>query len=1406
MDYGLRYFISKDNSDWLELSDIINSKNTTVQKSLCTNGFKSAVDTATFTLKGNTGNAGQVIREEAYGMLMDSLEGSTTVYVKIERNEELFFQGIIDLSSFSVASTKVEGDITLSCRDLSALHLDDVVDKHLFYENKSISQIVIELLGEAGYSGGRNQMMASDDVTIPAFVVDADENTDTYRDIIDTLLFEAGGYVLKMDRDGIFDILIIQSTAPEKQPEGIDYAISSGLSSKASMLDNDGLDVEWATLDETDSSQSVYVDSSISRSVDENNNIIGLEVSADGYFPEDGDITASYQEFDAKLLDREYNTGVSRKENKDITIICVRDVTAEIIAADVNGNTVDNDEAWDYPILPSLGMEKNPTIWPLKAWYLLRNKYGSKLNLQHFTLHGRVLYRNKVYHSIVPAAAKKPEEYTSTYIFTKEHAERFAKFYWHFKKYSRVVHTWVEYEYSAREEGDLVTINHKGTSAGQPSIIVQRNISFEDGKAKTSYTALSIGSYDEYEIKNWGSSPNYNVDKPADPLVPRRQYAIFSSPNVSDIFTTAIIYTDAKGSSWFLVDDAALISEALSDADWSPDYPTVVPEGQYLYCREWNYEMGQWDYYRLTGSEGAPVRDFTVTSSPVTYFNSKRRKGPFVITIEVSTSNLSETAQIDYSLKTSGVSLSNNAITIPEGVYPASISVEVIVTDLDTKYGPVTKTLLIKGQDAEDSRPIYLGAYSSDPSPDAFSYNLVEGDYYWNTESLLAMRYSINNEGEFYWRAAENGDPNFSAIMSTVTADAFSNIEPGSVTLSQFGYFENIIAEYIKADMIEAMTITLRGGGSVKSEGYNKGDIDLATAKTGFYFDCFGYAEFQNLKTRGLKATDAEVTGLTAVNAMITGLKAVDAEISGELNSKNLSTMDILEISVSDVKEEDKSAYSIATSLKSAGDMNVIQSYPNKYSYFEDGGCLPLFDSDGDLEYLIFYGTNGGYTKMKYDKATGTATALSETYQSPDTDLKQQDILDAKPGPARNFFYFITNARFVFLFRNDGFDTGFSPAIDFGYKINIESQGALKCAAEENGILYLISPGELFKITPHGDGQGGYGLNNDCLQKVTLPSELGNARFIFCCDGDIIVFATSSSGNYEYVIYDTNLSLVGEKKSIEIDDGSRLCMHDSYLVSLEDTIGTRAVKKYQYVQLSKSFTLVASDTVGDSNYIGILAPGIYMPQGYYSGGVFWFPPGIVENSIFPAHAPVNGLSFKNGECIYYSGFKNDSGDYTFKYDHCSYFYDNKLFLLISKLDSTLVMGYCNMENTAGLCDQFTNLKDMLTDPSKYKYPALNYGADVTGKFYIADEEEKSLSFMMISRDTIILEDSSGERYEYSSSNPPLGELRIDDLVIGTTHAIRTSSIMPDSQDVNIGAEGNRFNQIFANQVWGAVFN
>lgn len=852
MDIGLRYYLSKDNAVWLDVSELINSNDTSITYSLCTNSFKSAIDTATFTL---IGNINQSLRNDAVNYIMGAIENSSVIHAKIEQNGTAIFTGMVDLSSFLIRSAKIEGDFSITLRDVSALYLDDVISKYLFYENYKISEIAKALLNEAGYTVGEIEIEESDDLAIPAFVIDADDNSDTYRDILDSLLFEAGGYVVKANELGLIDIKKIPSSSPSIEPEGISYAISDTLRSSASILDNDGLEVEWSTLAETDEEQSVYVDSSISRSVDEEGNVVGLTIEPEGYFPEDGDITATYQKYDEDLLDREYNTARSRLQNKDLSIICVRDVSAEIICTDENGNPVSSENAWDYPILSSLGMTANPTLYPLKAWYLLRNKYPYNLNLTHFVLHGRVLYRNKVLHTLTPTSCTSPEKYTSEYIFTQEHAEKFAQFYWHFKKYSRIVHIWTEYDYSNRKEGDVVNIAHTGTDIGQPAVIVQKKISFVGSVTKTNFTAVSVGEYNQYPVRNWTESGNNLQHEAVQPLRPRKQWSISSSPDLSGIFNSALIFSDESKTSWFIHDDIGVITSAISESDWLDTCPSNVPDDMYLFCREWNYTTGQWDYYRVTGAPATPARDFSVSFNPSNYYNSKRKKQAFTISVDVTTINLSDMAQIDFSLKTLGVSMEGGIITIPVGVYPESISLDVTVTDLDCGYGPVTKNFSIQGQSAEDGKPMYLGKFATDPDQAAFSYAFIEGDFYWNTETLLAMRYSLNDNDEFYWRMAEQTDSNWSEIMGSISADAFSSIEPGTVTMSQFGYFQNILAQFISADMIEAFEIELKNGGTIRSKGYNKGDIDLASTKTGFLINDLGYSEFQNTRIRNLEAT-----------------------------------------------------------------------------------------------------------------------------------------------------------------------------------------------------------------------------------------------------------------------------------------------------------------------------------------------------------------------------------------------------------------------------------------------------------------------------------------------------------------------------------------------------------------------
>lgn len=516
METGLKYEMKQDNGEWLDVSPLVDSRNTSIERNICTTEFKSAIDSASFTLKAPPLFLG--IRSKVVDMIMSALSTiDSHIYVKIshaDKNE--LFVGVLSLDDISLTTKRLPENLSISCRDLSTVSLDEVPSRFIVLENKKVSEIIRILVAEAGYLIGSINIEEKDDVVLRAFVASPEES-ETYRDYIDTLLFEMGGYVLDCDNTGLMNVIRIPFNIDTSDARKIDnYMVDKGVESSTTTLEYDGIRLQWSTLSETakEDPQVVYTDN-IKRNVESDGTYTGFIIEPQAFWPEDGNMTASYQEYKAEFLDREYNTHQTKNHNRDLSLLLVQNVRASINAWDENGHQLDPSVAFDYPIVPELEMPSNPTFYPTKAWYLLRNKTEKNVNLTSFSLSGDCVYRNRINMLQLPAVSRKAEDYESIYIYTEERAKNFANFLFNMRQNSRTIHKWNEL--GSVNLGEIVKIAHKKTEIGQAAFIVQTKISFIGPLLKTSCIGVSIGKYNEYPFSRWGdengitNSPVYNI-------------------------------------------------------------------------------------------------------------------------------------------------------------------------------------------------------------------------------------------------------------------------------------------------------------------------------------------------------------------------------------------------------------------------------------------------------------------------------------------------------------------------------------------------------------------------------------------------------------------------------------------------------------------------------------------------------------------------------------------------------------------------------------------------------------------------------------------------------------------------------------------------------------------------------
>ena len=629
--YSLVYRYSKDNgATWTDISEAVDSRETKITQSLCTNNFTSAKDSVTFTLPATN----LAVKNQLVADLLGNDDLLFEIYIpspsqvlwdakdvewngdKVQwKGRNIGFTGYIDRSSVNLKSYPLPTALTLTAYDVSFLMLDEKVDQHVLLENKTVTEIVHTLLGMAGYSYDSSAIASGEEVTLEAFVIDKDK-AKTYRQYIDTLLFEVGGYVLDFMPNGVARIFRLPWDDAAPAVRSIDNPMGdNGISIKSAWMQNDGVRLTWSTLSWSGADQVLWRDS-IQRQVDSSGLLTGETIHNGRYWPDGGEITPAYMNYSADLLDTPYLTRESRKKNEDLAIIMAKNVYA-YIQATRNGSPYTFPVPTGYPVPADFQTDpynftSNPMIWPLKAWWLLYNNSGSDVNLQFFTVKGMALYRSKL-NTLETAGSSKPKEYESTYIYDASQAQRFLDFYWHFLQTSRFSMTWSE-PYIDEDLGDVVEMTQKGMPYTQDAVIVAKTMQFiNENIPVISYSAVGVA----VPVLEAGVGQS---DIPQGAVTPERGastvYAQTATTPSHTLSQWQTFGTDGYQQTWSVTNDAdfragdiAVIRGVISDLDDTPItlYITVTSVGsgsingvgrsiEYVVAEMWDFDLSQTTY------------------------------------------------------------------------------------------------------------------------------------------------------------------------------------------------------------------------------------------------------------------------------------------------------------------------------------------------------------------------------------------------------------------------------------------------------------------------------------------------------------------------------------------------------------------------------------------------------------------------------------------------------------------------------------------------------------------------------------------------------------------------------------------------------------------------------------------
>lgn len=344
----------------------------------------------------------------------------------------------------------------------------------------------------------------------------------------------------------------------------------------------------------------------------------------------------------------------------------------------------------------------------------------------------------------------------------------------------------------------------------------------------------------------------------------------------------------------YALSDQGVDSEAVTG--WQSTVPTVE-SGEYLWTRiEYAYSDGTSTFsYSVSYVADTPY-SFILNVTPTSLVKNTRLTSSQTVTATCTIEGYEGTPTISYYYGDEGsetaIEIVAQTVTfsIPYNQSHPSLIVEASLAGAKTQVAELSIV-----DDTDEYR--YNGTLSIDTSkyfnngvlvPTNYSLidwsstlvllgadeRFIDGDSFFNNYSksgFTDVYVYVYEQGKWVPISFSNlSNAKRSMICSQAMNDVLSTIETGTVTKSDFGYFNTIITETVTADYIGGKEIEVREGGFIYS-----GDVDISqpagqrvgSTGAGFCFDSNGNAEMSNIRITGESTIEGGSTVLgTLIN------------------------------------------------------------------------------------------------------------------------------------------------------------------------------------------------------------------------------------------------------------------------------------------------------------------------------------------------------------------------------------------------------------------------------------------------------------------------------------------------------------------------------------------------------------
>ena len=184
---------------------------------------------------------------------------------------------------------------------------------------------------------------------------------------------------------------------------------------------------------------------------------------------------------------------------------------------------------------------------------------------------------------------------------------------------------------------------------------------------------------------------------------------------------------------------------------WETEVPTSHPDDKpYLWCKFWNYNIDDWDYYVMNGP---PAVDFSLVVNPQTFRLTSRGYTKSGQTVRAICNRLNTNSQpawavsnnLEWEETEGGAGATDITITIPSMIQLPNFEITCSIAAIG-----ITKTYVIGGVQEGAEEPMYIGVY---PSIDDIPKTTTEGKVVYGDHALVED--SEGNRTPYYYTGTQ---------------------------------------------------------------------------------------------------------------------------------------------------------------------------------------------------------------------------------------------------------------------------------------------------------------------------------------------------------------------------------------------------------------------------------------------------------------------------------------------------------------------------------------------------------------------------------------------------------------------------------------------------------------------------